>query len=260
MLPKILQPISCEDLTRVGANHDGGYVLSKRIIDNAETILTFGLADEFSFEINFIKLKKNIKIFAFDHTVDRLYWVKHFVKWSWWAIRYRKSFGRAFTFLKYKSFFNNKEAFHFVKKIVPTNEESDGNISITQILQKFQINDKKTLLKVDIDMDEYKILDEILNYDFTGLIIEFSYVDKMLKNVIEFVEKNKKMSIVHIHGNNFDQPDKNGDPIHLEVTFLRNELLNENEKKKSFKEYPLKDLDYPNNTMKSDIPIKFLDN
>ena len=30
----------------------------------------------------------------------------------------------------------------------------------------------------------------------------------MLKNMIEFVEKNKKMSIVHIHGNNFDQPDK----------------------------------------------------
>ena len=104
MLPKILQPISCEDLTRIGANHDGGYVLSKRIINNTETILTFGLADEFSFEINFNKLKKNIKIFAFDHTVDRLYWVKHFFKWSWWAIRYRKSFGRAFTFLKYKSF------------------------------------------------------------------------------------------------------------------------------------------------------------
>ena len=45
-------------------------------------------------------------------------------------------------------------------KIVPKNEEGDGNISIAQILQKFQINDKKTLLKVDIDMDEYKILDK----------------------------------------------------------------------------------------------------
>ena len=29
-------------------------------------------------------------------------------------------------------------------------------------------------------MDEYKILDEILNYDFIGLVIEFSYIDKML--------------------------------------------------------------------------------
>ena len=139
MLPKILQPVSCEDLTRIGANHDGGYVLSKRIIDNTETILSFGLADEFSFEINFNKLNKNIKIYTFDHTVDILYWVKHFFKWLWCAIRYRKSFSRAFTFLK-------------------------------------------------------------------------------------------------------------------------NELLNLSEKKKSFKEYPVKNLDYPNNTMKSDIPIKFLDN
>ena len=29
------------------------------------------------------------------------------------------------------------------------------------------------------------------------------------------------MSIVVIHGNNFDKPDKNGDPIHLEVTFKK---------------------------------------
>ena len=84
-------------------------------------------------------------------------------------------------------------------------------------------------------MDEYKILDEILNYDFIGLVIEFSYIDKMLKKVIEFVDKNKKMSIVHIHGNNFDKPDKNGDPIHLEVTFLKNELLNQSEKKNLLK-------------------------
>ena len=48
--------------------------------------------------------------------------------------------------------------------------------------------------------------------------------------MIEFVDKNKKMSIVHIHGNNFDKPDKNGDPIHLEV-ILKNELLNQSEKK-----------------------------
>ena len=116
MLPKILQPVSCEDLTRIGANHDGGYVLSKRIIDNTETILSFGLADEFSFEINCNLLNKNIKIYAFDHTVDALYWVKHFFKWLWWAIRYRKSFSRAFTFLKYKNFFNNNKAFHFCQK------------------------------------------------------------------------------------------------------------------------------------------------
>ena len=65
------------------------------------------------------------------------------------------------------------------------------------------------------------------------------------------------MAIIHIHGNNFDPPDKNGDPIHLEVTFINNKYLNEQEKSLSTKKYPLKGLDFPNNIMKKDINIEF---
>ena len=123
---------------------------------------------------------------------------------------------------------------------------------------------------MDIEGCEYQSLlsmPEKYLKKFKIIVIEFHDLERLEKtrflNQIFDPVINKILNYfdcVHIHGNNFDQPDKNGDPIHLEVTFLRNELLNENEKKKSFKEYPLKDLDYPNNTMKSDIPIKFLDN
>tara|TARA_B100001063_G_scaffold241887_1_gene269593 strand:- start:43 stop:825 length:783 start_codon:yes stop_codon:yes gene_type:complete len=260
VLPKILKPVSCKDLVRVGADHDGGYVISKKIVDNTATILTFGLADEFSFEVHFKDLNKNLSIYAFDHTVNKFYWFKHFFKWSWWAIRYRKSMSRAFTFIKYKNFFDNKNAFHLKKKIVPNKDINKKSTSISQIINKYQIDTKKTLLKVDIDMDEYKILDEILEQNFLGLIIEFSYVDKMLDEAVNFVKRNTKMSIIHIHGNNFDSPNDDGNPIHLEITFLKNELLENDEKILSLKDLPLKDLDYPNNVMKNDIPIKFFDN
>ena len=192
--------------------------------------------------------------------VTKTYWFEHFFKWSWWALRYRKSMGRAFTFLNYKNFFDNKNAFHLEKKIVPNKEIDLKSTSISQIISKYQIDTKKTLLKVDIDMDEYKIFDEILEQNFLGLIIEFSYVDKMLDEVLNFVKKNTNMSIIHIHGNNFDSPDDQGNPIHLEITFLKNELLDNDEKLESLKSLPLKDLDYPNNVMKDEIPIKFFDN
>ena len=74
------------------------------------------------------------------------------------------------------------------------------------------------------------------------------------------LKKNTNMSIIHIHGNNFDSPDDQGNPIHLEITFLKNELLDNDEKLESLKSLPLKDLDYPNNVMKDEIPIKFFDN
>jgi len=260
MLPSTLKPISCNKLLRVGAKQDGGYVISRKILDNTDTILTFGLCDEFSFEKEFSEIKKDVSIYAFDHTVNKFFWFKHFFKWFWWAIRYRKSFGRAFTFFKYKNFFNKKNISHLEKKIVPNRDIDHGSTSINQIIKKYQINPKKTLLKIDIDMDEYKILNEILEEEFMGLIIEFSYVDKMMKEVIDFVKRNKEMSIIHTHGNNFDQPHKDGNPIHLEITFINNSHLEIEEKVLSDKNYPLEGLDYPNNVMKKDIQIKFIEN
>jgi hypothetical protein len=64
------------------------------------------------------------------------------------------------------------------------------------------------------------------------------------------------MSIIHVHGNNFDWPDENQNPIHLEVTFLNNRLCKVG-KKKSNQIYPIKGLDYPNDFKKPEINLKF---
>ena len=111
-----------------------------------------------------------------------------------------------------------------------------------------------TLLKIDIDGDEYKIIDEIKNYEFLGLIIEFEKLNKNIKKVENFIKKNKNLKLIHIHGNNFS-PVINNMPDSVELSFVNKKLIHVVRKNET--KYPMKNLDFPNNIMKSDIELIF---
>ena len=68
----------------------------------------------------------------------------------------------------------------------------------------------------------------------------------------DFIHKYK---IIHIHGNNFDYPCKNNNPIHLEITLANQNLIYVDANKINY-ELPI-DLDYPNDIKNKEIPIKF---
>ena len=120
-------------------------------------------------------------------------------------------------------------------------------------------NSKNVLLKVDIEGDEYRIINDIIkNYDKINLlIIEFHYVYKNFRLIKKFLS-NTNFKIIHIHANNFGGIEKNGIPTTLEIT-----LLNKNKfkviKKKSTENYPIIGLDYKNHKSKDEIEIKFND-
>ena len=82
MLPKFLKPyhVKLSNLIRIGPKTDGGYVLDKRIINKTKILITCGLNDDWEFEKSFLQRNPNIKIIAFDHTVNRDFWVKRFKK------------------------------------------------------------------------------------------------------------------------------------------------------------------------------------
>jgi hypothetical protein len=48
-------PIQMDNLIRLGRDWDGGYVVSKDQIEKTETLLSFGINDDWSFEIDFEK-------------------------------------------------------------------------------------------------------------------------------------------------------------------------------------------------------------
>ena len=52
-----IYPWQSGDLIRVGAKADGGYVLTQRMFDQADFLISCGLGYEFTFEIDFAKAK-----------------------------------------------------------------------------------------------------------------------------------------------------------------------------------------------------------
>jgi len=256
MLPRKLKPYLVNDLVRLGSN-DGGYVISQKIIENTKTLLTFGVFDEFSFEIDFKKKKPNLKIICYDHTVTNTFWIKNIANWFFHFLKYRTNFSRIFRYFEYKRFFNGNDIKHIKKKIVSSKRKEPNSLTINQILNDTNEKIENIFLKIDIETDEYRILDDLINKNFLSLIIEFHDIDLHMDKILNFINANKNMSIIHVHGNNFDYPDENGDPLNIEVTFLNNNLTQLDLNSINERNYPLKDLDSPSGRKKKDIILKF---
>ena len=60
--------INNDELIRIGRIHDGGYVLSNKLIENTDLLVSFGINADWSFEKDF-KTKRDITIHAFDFSV-----------------------------------------------------------------------------------------------------------------------------------------------------------------------------------------------
>ena len=88
------------------------------------------------------------------------------------------------------------------------------------------------------------------------LIIEFHEIET--KNEI-FIDSLKKITrffdIVHLHGNNHEKVLKNGLPEVLEISFVNKS--NDLDYVNFPKNFPIDDLDFPNNPFKPDVNINF---
>ena len=100
------------------------------------------------------------------------------------------------------------------------------------------------------------LLDDIINFDFLALIIEFTHTDLHQDRILKFLDNAKNFKIIHIHGNNFDYPDENQNPVYLEITFGNIKYLNISNNLINY-DLPIKNLDFQNDIKKKEIPIVF---
>jgi len=258
MLPFVFKPykINFNSLKRIGPRQDGGYVIHKDAIKLTKYILTFGLSDDWEFEKNFIKFKPNVKVIAYDHTVTNDFWIKRFFKdifhfFLLKKLRLKKIFD-IFKYLDYLWFFSKHT--HYKKKIGNLNKE----INLYKIFNK-KFDKGSVFLKVDIEGDEYKILDQIKKYSafINTLIIEFHDIHKInnIKKFKNFIKKNK-LKLIHIHANNYSFQTKNGIPPYLELTFINKEIIKCSNQFSNL-DYPIENLDYPNRKRYDDIKLEF---
>jgi len=258
VLPNILKPFKSNksNLLRVGPKKDGGYIIDKRVINKSKTVITCGLNDDWEFEKHYLKINPEGNVIAYDHTVNKKFWKKRFKK-DFLALILLKKINiykilDVFKYIDYKFFF--KKNIHVTKKVVLI-KKNKNEISIKEIL------DKKTniILKIDIEGDEYKILN-FINKEHSKinlLIIEFHNISKNISKIKKFLS-NSKFKIIHLHGNNYGGTDRFNNPNVIEVTFLNSKKFFVN-KQKSRQKYPIIGLDFKNLKRRQDIKIKFND-
>ena len=257
MLPKYLKPFHIEksSLMRIGPKTDGGYIVDKRILGKNNILVTCGLNDDWEFEKDFIKKNGDIPIIAFDHTVNNDFWIKRFKK-DFISLLFLKKLKinkilDVFKFIDYRLFFRKNKT-HYKKKIVfkPKNK---NQISISEILKSL----RNVVLKIDIEGDEYKILNDVKKNSkkIIFLIIEFHDVNKNLNKIKNFL-KNLDLKVIHIHANNYGGIDKKNNPKVIELSLINSKII-KIKKIYSKKKYPILNLDYKNFKRRDEIKIKF---
>ena len=257
MLPRFLKPyqIRSSNLIRVGPKTDGGYIIDRRILNKSKILIACGLNDDWEFERDYLKKNQKTQINAYDHTVNKRFWLSRFKKDIISLLLLKKlkinKILDVFKYLDYRLFFRNNNK-HFEKKIV-FKKRNDNETTIPDILANYN----EIFLKVDIEGDEYKILNDIKRNSskIIFLVIEFHDVDKNIKKIKNFIKK-LDLKIIHIHGNNYGGLDKSNNPKVIELSLLNSKKIKLN-KILSKRKYPINNLDYKNFKRKSDIEIKF---
>ena len=267
-----LKPIYSNDLIRLGRKWDGGYVINKRLIELTNSLVTFGISTDWTFESGFKSRKKNrlFEIFAFDFSIDFKTFIQNSIKNLKHAIQWKDPFNNVLRSLHYFRvgikylLFINKSGINF-KKYGIAKENLDYFKNFDTILNENSISRSKdsVFVKMDIESNEYEIIPDILKHSdlINGMVIEFH--DLVTKSDIFESAINKirehKFVITHIHPNNAGGVIPGSLlPQLLEISFMKEYLLSETEAATmNSGTYPIYNLDYKCVKSMADITLPF---
>jgi hypothetical protein len=269
---KKLYPVALDDLVRIGRNYDGGYVLSKRQVEQTKTLFSFGINDDWSFEEDFLKQHK-VALFAYDASVSieifkksRLHHLTlalgNFICFNFVETRKRAGswLGLNKTIKTFSSFFDARKHRFFFKKFVGTQDNeiySRLDTILNDYISQQDVEDLSIFLKMDVEKYEYLTLDQLPPFfdKINGLCVEFHQLDVLGDKFEKIIDLfSPQFAIAHIHGNNYGSliPGTNL-PETLEVTFINRTLLTS--ENLSTQDYPIPGLDFPCNQKASDYSI-----
>lgn len=251
-----LAPLVIDEFLRVGNANDGGYVVPKCSIAAVDSLVSFGISNDWSFEENFKALNSSIQIHAYDHTISDRRFRREFqrglVKFALGAMNKREIIRRYRVWRSYKLFFG-RMATHFQERI---HNRADG-INDATLDQVFgRIDSKKVFLKIDIEGSEYRIIWDIVKYSarITAMVIEFHETDSLREVFCKSVRAlQERFDIVHVHGNNYGRLGSNNLPDVLEITFVNKHVFDGHEKRRAMF---LPEFDRPNDPACPDFDMQ----
>jgi len=223
-LPSFFSFNQAKDLVRIGKQNDGGYLVSLSDIEKSNTLISFGIADDWSFESDFVKYN-DIAVFAYDASLNLTFLLKRAIIE---AIKNPLSFYAIKKLFLYKIFFKEKRK--HIKKFVGLSTSNKMYCTFLEALN--DTNKKNIFLKIDVEGSEYRFLDDIASNEkkITGIVIELHDCDIHLNKIERFIKKlnNCGLNLAHIHANNYAPVRLNDSfPLILELTFSRHAKLSD---------------------------------
>lgn len=237
-LMKELTPYDVKDFERkirIGSNGDGGYVVPVNILPLAERVYSYGVGDNADFEEDIFQ-KTGVPLRMYDHSIESAPVV------------------------------DNKNVF-FKKEGIAERKYGSFNTFENHIKENGDTN-KKVLLKMDIEGNEWKVIDKIVESSWSNIVaiileIHGLYRSERIPYYIKKLRRvNSRFTLVHIHGNNntglvdssITYIGKKKIPSTLELTFINNVLVKE---KKIMPDSLPSKFDKPNIPYKNDIKLDF---
>jgi hypothetical protein len=246
-----LWPKNFDDLRRYGRNYDGGYIIPASAFKAADSLLSFGLNFDWSFEREFAVAHPSAPIHAYDPTVGK----GRFIYAGFWAL-----LGAVYSRHEWAKFLACHDYFRFFRPPVIHFREwigsRAGHLGLVAAVGRLP-SSARIGLKVDIEGSEYEIFEEIVaitdRVEF--LAIELHDVEAHVDEIIDFTEKMGATHIIaHLHGNNYAPNCSDGiTPSAIEVTYVRRAALPVED---FLGELPRVGLDQPNNWKRPDVKIR----
>ena len=227
VFPNYLKPFNCDEIIRVGKDNDGGYLIDKRSMECSEILLSFGIDHDWSFEKEFLK-NTNCIVHTYDGSVGLIFFLKKIkMRMKGMATKPSREYFEVSKYwlklpLKFYNFFNlvkNKNGPNHYEINVGNKPEQ---ITFKNTLDNLPIKSEKIFLKIDIENDEYTLLNDILKYSylFTGLVIEFHRAKDNILEIKRFIEL-FDLKIVHVHINNYCEFVEGTIPDVFEISFSK---------------------------------------
>jgi hypothetical protein len=208
-----LCPVQASALTRLGDLMDGGYIVPRAVIDQADSLLSLGLGDNWSFDAAWHSIKPHDPIHLYDGSVSR----------DSLQISVNVPVRRDLDLkAAYDSFFTGSVQ-HMVQNVGP----GEGQANIVDCLDR--LNGQNIFIKMDIEGGEYALIESIMQNSsrITGMVMEFHFCNSH-RNIFQtaVTALQKKYVIVHLHGNNHVDIGAEGLTDCLELTLVRRDLCN----------------------------------
>ena len=251
---RFLAPIQLDDMVRIGRRRDGGYVLPARALEPIDTILSFGVCDDWSFEQALLARRPGLPVHCYDHTVGEQVFLADLAAASSKISTWGRVPKRLETCLSYNSFFRGDRV-HFPQRVIDR-AESAQDATIAQIFERAGAA-SNVLVKMDIEGGEYAVIPDLLNVAdrITAMVVEFHDTTSDREAFVSSVKHLKQaFELVHIHANNYRGVAADGLPEVLEITFLNRRLCCETAVRDRL---PVAGLDFPNNPRTRDWSLAF---